>query len=242
LNKLIAKEKDPIGAAVLDYQSAKNGHCIEVKTNVALDEELDPSYFFRTFDNMPQMEQLALQQCKGKVLDVGAGAGAHSLYLQENNIDVSAIDVSPLSVDVMKKRGIHKVALQNFYSLKNKKFDTLLFLMNGFGMTAKLENVAAFLNHCMDLLNDNGQIIFDSSDIKYLYEQEDGSFMFDLNAAYYGEVIYQLNYKDIKGEAFDWLFLDIDNLKSICEGQDLKLEILMEDSHYQYLAKITKAI
>lgn len=241
MNKLINKEKDPIGAAVLDYHSGIKGHSIQVITNVALDEELDPSYFFRPFDRMPEMEQLALQQCKGKVLDVGAGAGSHALYLQKKNFNVQAIDVSPLSVDVMKKRGVNNVALQNFYSLNDTKYDTLLFLMNGFGMTAKLDNVTSFINHCMHLLNDNGQIIFDSSDIKYLYEQKDGSYMFDLNAAYYGEVIYQLNYKDIIGESFDWLFLDIDNLKSICESQNLNLEILMEDTHYQYLAKITKA-
>ncbi|NNC84480.1 MAG: class I SAM-dependent methyltransferase [Bacteroidia bacterium] len=240
MNTLITIDKDPIGSAILDYFSGNKADNIEVITNVALDEDLDPGYFFRTFDDMPEIEKLALQLCSGKVLDVGAGAGSHALYLQENSFEVFALDVSPLSVELMKKRGVKNVLLQNFYSIKNEKYDTLLFLMNGFGMSAKLKNVVPFLKHCMSLLNDDGQIIFDSSDLKYLHEQEDGSYIFDLNASYYGEVTYQLNYKNVKGEPFDWLFLDVDKLRTICDEQNWTLDVIMEDSHYQYLARISK--
>lgn len=240
MKNLLDPKKDPIGKALLDYLNGERQHFINVRTSIALDEELDPAYFFREYETMPELEQIALQHCKGKVLDVGAGAGSHALYLQSKNVQVDAIDVSPQSVEVMKKRGIKNSSLINFYSLKESKYDTLLFLMNGFGMAEKLKNVSSFLNHCMSLLNDGGQLLFDSSDIHYLYEQEDGSFMIDLNAEYYGEISYQINYRDIIGSSFNWLFLDPNKLKSICNKQNINLEILTEDSHYQYLAKISK--
>lgn len=241
LKKLINIQKDPIGKALVDYLNGERDHKIKVNSTVALEEDLDPSYFFREYNQMPGIEQLALQYCKGEILDVGSGAGSHALYLQHNNFRVDAIDVSPNSVQAMKSRGINNASLNNFYDVKNTKYDTILFLMNGFGMSAKLKNVPSFLNHCLNLLTEDGQILFDSSDIKYLYEQDDGSFIINLNAEYYGEVIYQINYREIKGEPFEWLFLDIDNLMSICEAQKLNLEILTEDSHHQYLARIKKS-
>lgn len=237
---MIDKKHDVLGDAILDYFQNKSDKNILVNTNVAFEEQLSPSYFFRSFDQMPHLEQDALRLCKGKILDIGAGAGSHSLYLQNNNFDVTALEISPGAIEVMKLRGVKQILSLNFNELKNQKFDTLLFLMNGFGMAETINNVVPFIHHCFELLNDNGQILFDSTDLIYLYKQEDGSYLFDLNANYYGEVEYKLSYRGKNSIPFKWLYLDNNYLLEMCKENNITIKVIAEDTHYQYLAKITK--
>ena len=109
--------------------------------------------------------------------------------------------------------------------------------MNGTGIAGKIENLPALFNRLKALLNKGGQILIDSSDIKYIYENEDGSFDINLNTAYYGEVDYQMVYKDVKGDSFDWLYVDFPLLKSIAESCGLHGELIAEGEHYDYLAR-----
>ena len=119
------------------------------------------------------------------------------------------------------------------------KYDTLLLLMNGTGIAGKLSQLPALLNRLKELLSEEGQILIDSSDLKYIYENEDGSMDIDLNAPYYGEVDYQMQYRDIKGEPFDWLYVDFPLLKSIAESCGLEGELIAEGEHYDYLARLS---
>ena len=89
------------------------------------------------------------------------------------------------------------------------------------------------------MLQSGGQILIDSSDIKYVYMNEDGSFDINLNGNYYGEVDYQMIYKDVKGEPFDWLYIDY-GLLSMYAGQcGMRCELVEEGEHYDYLARLT---
>lgn len=197
-------------------------------------------HLFRTFDNMPHLEQKALNMAYGKVLDIGAGAGCHALALQERGMDVKAIDISPLSCKVMKERGIKDVECVNLFCKQLQgKYDTLLLLMNGTGIAGKLSQLPALLNRLKELLSEEGQILIDSSDLKYIYENEDGSMDIDLNAPYYGEVDYQMQYRDIKGEPFDWLYTDPMLLASVSKQCRLQCQIMEQGEHYDYLAKLT---
>lgn len=176
----------------------------------------------------------------GKVLDIGAGAGCHALALQERGMDVKAIDISPLSCEVMKERGIKDVECVNLFCKQLQgKYDTLLLLMNGTGIAGKLSQLPALLNRLKELLSEEGQILIDSSDLKYIYENEDGSMDIDLNAQYYGEVDYQMQYRDIKGEPFDWLYTDPMLLASVSKQCRLQCQIMEQGEHYDYLAKLT---
>ena len=121
----------------------------------------------------------------------------------------------------------------------DEKFDTILMLMNGTGIIGRLENMPAFFERLKSLLNENGSVLIDSSDLNYLYEEEDGSFMIDLAGEYYGLVDYQMKYKNILGEPFDWLYVDFETLSDYAEDNGFKAELVHEGEHYDYLARLT---
>ncbi|PCI68393.1 MAG: SAM-dependent methyltransferase [Piscirickettsiaceae bacterium] len=236
---ILSDDKDPIGSALIEYLNTADDTPINVKLDVAEDDVLSPSYFFRSFDDCPELEQVALHEAKGKVLDVGAGAGSHSLYLQKQGLEVTAIDVSPNSVDVMQQRGIKNVELIDFYDYQGDSFDTMLLLMNGIGLVQTLDGFDQFFTHARTLLSPNGQILLDSSDLIYMFEEEDGSYLIDMNDKYHGEVEFNLSYKDIKGEPFNWLYVAEELLQDAAEANDFNCEIIKQGPHYDYLAKLT---
>ncbi len=235
----ISPENDPIGQALLDYLNTKKEGVIHVDTNLTEDEDIATSYFFRTYDQMPKSEQVALDLAKGKILDLGAGSGVHSLELQQKGLDVYPIDISELSVEVMKKRGLKNVRLQDYRDIKEEKYDTILLLMNGIGMVQKIENMPQFLSQLKGLLNKNGQILIDSTDIIYMFEEEDGSYLVDLNGDYYGQMIYFVSYKDIKGEPFDWIYIDFGLLSDYAKAEGFSCEMIVSEDEGHYLAKLS---
>ena len=227
-----------MGAAILDYQTKGKAGKLSILSSMFEEDEMPVKHLFRNLEEMPMLEQKALSLAKGKVLDVGAGAGCHALALQAQSIAVKAIDISPLSCEAMELRGVMDAECINLFDEHLETgFDTILLLMNGTGIAGKIENLPALFNRLKALLNKGGQILIDSSDIKYIYENEDGSFDINLNATYYGEVDYQMVYKDVKGDSFDWLYVDFPLLKSIAESCGLHGELIAEGEHYDYLAR-----
>jgi len=229
--------KDIFGNALLDYQNGNYTEDIVTSTSISDDDVLPLPYLFRGFSEMPLLEQKALELANGHVLDVGCGAGNHSLHLKENGLHVKSIDVSEGAIEVCKKRGLenaHAIDIKN----ETETFDTILMLMNGSGFFQNLENTPKVLEHLKSLLNKDGQILIDSSDIKYMYEDEDGGYWIDANANYYGELEYHINYKN-KNESFTWMYIDFENLKSACKSVGLDCELVLEGEHFDYLARIT---
>jgi SAM-dependent methyltransferase len=229
--------KDLFGKALLDYQNGNYTEDIITSTNISDADELPIPYLFRSFSEMPKLEQKALQLSKGKVLDVGSGAGSHSLYLQKKDIAVQAIDISEGAIEVCKKRGILKAEVKDLLK-ETETFDTILLLMNGTGIFEELDQVATYLKHLKSLLNPGGQILIDSSDIKYMYEDEDGGFWMDTTANYYGELDYFLSYKGEDEKPMKWLYLDFNTLLTACTSVGLKCELIIEGDHFDYLAKL----
>jgi SAM-dependent methyltransferase len=233
-------DSDPIGKALRDYLNTGKEQEIEVLSDVAEPDILPVSYFFRRPTEMPELEQIALSACIGKVLDVGAGAGAHSIVLKEKGLDVTAIDSSPMAVEVLKERGINAVNA-DYFLFQGSKFDTLLLLMNGIGIVGSIERLDVFFQHARSLLNENGQIICDSTDIRYIYEEEDGSMWVDLNGSYYGELQFKMNYKDLSSEWFNWLYIDETLLTEAAERNGFSCEICYrEDDQYLAILKRNK--
>ncbi|MEJ8755713.1 class I SAM-dependent methyltransferase [Pontibacter sp. H259] len=231
-------KNDPIGAAILDYMQGKKKGAITVSSNLTEDDIIPVDYLFRQEEEMPELETVALQECRGHVLDVGAGAGCHSLLLQERGLQVTAIDISEGAVEAMKKRGVQQVQLADVLTLKDQKYDTLLMLMNGIGIVGDLFGLYRFLVHAKTILNPGGQILLESSDILYMYEQEDGSVLLDLNAGYYGEVEYNMKYKTHESGKFKWLFIDAGLLEQYAEEHGFTMEVLYEGENGNYLAKL----
>lgn len=233
---------DPVGQALLAYQQGHLSATIAVHTSVADEEELPAAYFFRSLWEMPEMERTALEECRGRVLDLGAGAGCHALELQQRGFAVKAVDISAGAVQVMQERGVKEVARHDIYDAaltQGEKFDTLLMLMNGIGLTGTLEGLERFLNHAKHLLAPGGQILATSSDISYLYEDEDGALVFDLNGPYYGEVEYTMHYAQETGAPFQWIFVDPAILQDYAEAAGYEVEFLEEDDQQQYLVRLT---
>tara|TARA_R110000796_G_scaffold67449_3_gene154738 strand:- start:63499 stop:64215 length:717 start_codon:yes stop_codon:yes gene_type:complete len=231
---------DILGNAVLDFQNGN--YATDIKTYSSLDEEdiIPLPYLFRNFNEMPKLEQKALKLCNGEVLDIGCGAGSHSLYLQQKGLKITALDYSEGAISVCKKRGIINTIHTDIYDYKDKKFDTLLLLMNGIGLAGKLENLSKFFSHLKTLLNSGGQILLDSSDIIYMFdEDEDGGYWIPEGINYYGEVTFSMEYKDQKSEIFDWLYIDYNTLQRAANANNLKCELIQEGQHFDYLAKLT---
>ena len=236
---VLKKHHDPIGQALWDYLNGIEAESILVKTDIAEDEHLSPSYFFRTFEEMPVQEQEALKRCSGKILDVGAGAGVHSLWLQNQGYDVDSIDISPLSCDTMRKRGIKNVLLKDINTLKDQKYDTILLLMNGAGVAQTLPGLETLLLHLKTLLNPGGKILADSSDLLYLFTDENGDMWVDIASdTYYGEMEYQLSYKAIKGKRFPWLFVDPETFSDIAKLCGFTVKDKIAGSHFDYMVEI----
>ncbi len=230
--------KDLFGNALLDYQNKNYTEDLITSTSISDDDILPLPYLFRDYKDMPQLEQKALQLCKGTILDVGCGAGSHSLYLQNEGLTVKAIDISKGAIDVCKQRGIINTEIKDVLQ-ETETFDTIILLMNGTGIFQELFLVSNYLKHLKSLLKPNGQILIDSSDIKYMYEDDDGGYWFNTNSNYYGELDYFLSYKDEKETPMKWLYLDFKTLKAASESVSLKCKLVFEGEHYEYLARLS---
>jgi SAM-dependent methyltransferase len=228
---------DIFGIAMQDYLKGERGNSIRVDTNLTEEEELSVDYLFRTEEELPEWESLALSLCKGKVLDVGAGAGCHSLILQQKGFDVKAIDIAPVAVECMKQQGIN-VELKNYFD-EDGKYDTILFLMNGIGLALTIDGLKGVFDHAKTLLNPGGQILLESSDIIYMFEEEDGSYLIDITGAYYGEMEYTLSYKEFQGEPFPWLYVDFQNMSDKAEESGFEAEMLYQGEDFNYLARLS---
>ena len=238
--KLFAEGKDPMGQAIRDYFETGHAGRLRVFSPQFDEDELPVATLFRKEKCMPKLERTALDLCRGRVLDVGAGAGCHSLALQQKGVDVTAIDISPLSVEVMRCRGVKSaVAADLFADSFAGCYDTVLMLMNGSGIIGRLERMPLFFHRMKQLLAAGGQVLMDSSDLRYVFENEDGSWDIDLNAGYYGELEYQMQYQKVKGEPFDWLYVDFDTLAFHAQANGFRAELVAKGSHYDYLARLS---
>lgn len=239
--KDVLRANDPMGAAIYDYHKTGMADILLVRSTMFDDDNIPVETLFRDFKDMPELEQFALKKAKGRILDVGAGSGCHSLALKDMGKDVVAIDISALSVEVMKERGLDARCV-NFYDDEfSERFDTILMLMNGTGIVGRLENMPAFFKRLDAMLAPGGSVLIDSSDLRYLYEDEDGTFEIDLADDYYGLVDYQMVYKNVAGKPFDWLYADFETLAYYAEESGFRAELVFEGEHYDYLARLTKA-
>jgi SAM-dependent methyltransferase len=230
--------KDLFGKAILDYQTNTSPEDIVTETNITEADEMEVAYLFRDFNSMPKIEQTALQLAKGKILDVGCGAGSHSLYLQEKGLEVTAIDISSNAIKACELRGIKMARVQNVLDIENEKFDTILLLMNGTGIFGSLNNTAVYLQKLKSLLAPNGQILIDSSDIIYMFDEaEDGSKWISADG-YYGELTFSISYKNQTEDPFPWLYLDYNTLQNAAHADGLQCELLAEGVHFDYLARL----
>ncbi|WP_396192333.1 class I SAM-dependent methyltransferase [Flavobacterium sp.] len=230
--------KDLFGKAILDFQTNNSPEAISTETNISEADDMDVAYLFRSYNEMPKLEQKALELSKGKILDVGCGAGSHSLYLQENNFDVTSIDISANAIEACQLRGLKNARVQNILDLENDKYDTILLLMNGTGIFGTLQQTSNYLQKLKSLLAPNGQILIDSSDIIYMFDEDEDGSKWIPGEGYYGELTFTISYKNQTEEAFPWLYLDYNTLQNAAHANGLQCELIQEGDHFDYLARL----
>lgn len=235
-------KEDILGTALLDYQQGNYSEDIITYSSLDEEDQIPLPYMFRSFKDMPKLEQKALKICQGEILDVGCGAGSHSLYLQNKGLSVTSLDTSAGAIEVSKQRGLKNTINENFLTFEGKTFDTILILMNGVGLAGTLHGLEKFFEKLKSLLKTDGQILLDSSDIIYMFENdEDGGYWIPEDVNYYGEVSFSMEYKNKKSETFPWLYVDYNTLQRASNYSNLTCELVMEGEHYDYLARLTHA-
>ena len=231
--------KDLMGRAIWDYYYQENSEDLQTETSISELDDLPVSYLFRNYQEMNALEKKALDLSFGKVLDVGSGAGSHSLYLQnERKLEVTALDISPKSIEICKARGVKNAICEDLLQFSEKNFDTVLLLMNGTGIFQSLEHIDQYLQKLKSLVAENGQILIDSTDILYMYDQDEDGGVLVPATGYYGELDYYLHYKGESELPMKWLYLDFDTLENAAIANGFKIQKVkqLEDS---YLAQLT---
>ena len=231
--------KDLMGRAIWDDYYQENPEDLQTETSISELDDLPVSYLFRDYQEMNALEKKALDSSFGKVLDVGSGAGSHSLYLQnERKLEVTALDISPKSIEVCKARGVKNAICEDLLQFSEKDFDTILLLMNGTGIFQSLEHIDQYLQKLKSLVAENGQILIDSTDILYMYDQDEEGGVLVPATGYYGELDYYLHYKGESELPMKWLYLDFDTLENAAIANGFKIQKIeqLEDS---YLAQLT---
>lgn len=229
---------DVFGKAIKDFYTGENA-VIETYSTIAGWDELPVKYLFRSFEEMPDIEQTALQMAFGQVLDLGCGAGSHSLYLQNKGLSVKPVDISKGAIEVCRLRGLDQAEVINLWELKGVQFDTILALMNGAGICGSMKNLPRFLKHLVSLLKPGGQVLLDSTDVIYMYEDENGEVdLSDVNH-YYGEVEFQSKYLGELSGSFPWMYIDFYNLQQQALNLNLQCELIKKGPHYDYLARLS---
>jgi SAM-dependent methyltransferase len=230
----------PYETALWDYFTTDKNVTLVVHSNDLTMDLVPVSVFFRTERKFPYLEKVALNLCSGRILDIGAGAGAHALALQKRGFSVCGIDIAPKVVEIMKKRGVKEAHCRNIFDFSDGKFDTLLMLMNGMGVVGNMNGLERFLEHAKTLIAPKGHIIFDSSDVRYTKDIMQLRYQDQKRKSdeYFGEYTFQFEYKHHLGEKFDWLFVDSQTMTRFAEKHGWNVAGIYQYEKDHYVMKL----
>lgn len=227
--------KDPLGAMMIDYLNGDADVYVSVESDTFDMWKMTGQTMFRTFGQMNRIERKALGLCSGKILDVGAGAGSHTLYLQDKGFEVTAMDQSCGSIEVMEKRKVFHIIHDNLFRMTALDYDTLLLLMNGIGIVGTIDGLNYFFQFIRDLLPSQSQVLMDSTDLADLYDESDLAMS---QEPYYGETQFVMTYKHIISDPFAWLYIDFETLCFYADLNGFQCEKIIQDQSRKYLARI----
>jgi len=234
----------PLGAALLDYHRGDAAVGLVVTSDLWEDEPTPVAAFYRPDEQtLPALEQKALELCRGRVLDLGAGAGRHALELQRAGHDVVAVDPLPEAVEIMRDRGVADIRLGDLSAVQGERFDTVLMLMHGLGVVGDLHGLGRLFEQLPQVLNPGGRLICDSADLAAVLGNESPETLDELLSpdSYLGEVEFALRYGSLEGPRYRWIFVDPKTLKVIANAAGLEVEISAEGERGSYVAVLTVA-
>jgi SAM-dependent methyltransferase len=229
----------PLGAALLDFHRGATDAEVVISSDLWEDEPTPVAAFYRPDgQNLPELEQRALELCRGRVLDLGAGAGRHALELQRAGHEVVAVDVLEEAVEIMTDRGVADARCGNLGAVAGERFDTVLMLMHGLGIVGDLRGLGELLQGLERHLAPEARVVCDSADLGAVLESEAPGVVDDLVGGdrYIGEVEFRLRYRALEGEPYPWLFVDPDALAIIGSSAGFSVEIAATGARGAFLA------
>jgi SAM-dependent methyltransferase len=230
----------PFGLSLRSYFHGVKGAEVEIRREDGLTAPLPAGYFFREEPDLSGIETEALKLCRGHVLDIGAGAGTHSLALQKKGFRVTAIDIDPELVKILFSRGVKNIRQADFFEFEEGTYDTLLMLGHSIGICGDLAGLDRFLHQAKKLLKPGGQILLDTTDVSKSTDPQNLTYH-EANlklGRYIGDIVFRMEFGRIIGPFFHWLHVDPGMLKEKAEKAGWQVEILMELENGEYLARV----
>jgi SAM-dependent methyltransferase len=233
---------EPFGMALLAYFEGDTAAELIILRDDGERVSLPVSFFFRGLSEFTSIDNAAIDRCVGHVLDVGAGPGPHSLVLQRKGLPVTAVDVCPRAVDIMKKRGLMDVHCANIFEFQGGRFDTLLMMGHGIGMVETIAGLDRFLTHAHGLLSEQGQVLLDSIDVRVTDNPRHLAYQEANRQAgrYIGEIRVQFEFQGKKGPQCGWLHVDAETVKEHAESAGWRCEVVVQEKSGDYLSRLTE--
>ena len=222
---------------------------VTVRNDFGQTEEIPASFFFRTEEAFEEWESVALRQCGPRVLDIGAGVGAHALVLQARGHEVTALDLIPEAVRIMRERGVEDAREGTLFELRPLNvYSTVILLMNGSMIAETLAGLDRLLAAAATVLEPQGALILDSTDLRDLPHESASEPGTDLELGpehddrYFGELHYQLSVGEHVGEVFPQLFIDPETLEVRARRGGWRMEVLWSGPDGRYLARLRRRV
>ena len=235
-----AEPMTPFGLALRSYFHGVKDAVVTIRREDGLTAPLPAGYFFRDEAGLSDAEKLALKHCSGHVLDIGAGAGIHSLALQDKGFRVTALEIEPELVKILAARGVKDIKPADIFKFREGTYDTLLLLGHGIGICGNLDGLDKFLQHARKLLNPGGQIILDTTDVRKTTDPQNLAYQEANRRAgrYVGDITFRMEYGGVVGPYFHWLHVDAETLESHALKAGFDCMILLQNENGEYLARI----
>jgi len=235
---------DVFGQMLIDASAGIDVREIVEREDHFLVSGLPVSRYLTSYKEWPLVQQKAITLAKGRVLDIGCGAGRHSLYLQENGFDVTGLDISPKAIQLCRERGLKKTVLMSIdrISISLGKFDTILLLENNFGLLENSAKAKRLLGKFYLATSETGRIIAQSSD-PYTSQDPDTLDYQKTNRAnnrMSGQLKMRLRYRRLISSWFDYLLVSKGEMREILKGTGWKVRRFLEFDHWSYVAVIEK--
>jgi len=155
--------KDLFGQSFLDFYEGKK-HPSQIERDDGHTDDHIIAQYFNGYEDFPEAERKALRHAKGRVLDIGVGAGRHSLYLQGKGLDVTGIDISEKALEVCRRRGVKRLLKMSACDLMfgEDSFDTAIAFCNNFGLCGSMRGVEGMMVRLHRIISDDGVFLAES--------------------------------------------------------------------------------
>ena len=236
-------EEDAFGQALMALYNGRDSFEI-IERDDGYFDAIETRAYFTKYEEWSPFEQKAMEFAKGSVLDVGCGAGRHSLYLQQKGLDVFGIDISPLSIEVCRLRGLRKAEVMSIEEVDfpPDSFDTVLMLGNNFGLFGSFERARLLLKRFHEMTSEDALIIAATRDV-YKTDKPDHLEYQRLNrerGRMSGQVKIRVRFHRYASKWFDYLMVSKQEMEDILDGTGWKVQEYLDSDGANYIAIIGK--